>query len=121
MALYNYQRAQLVAHRQIVKYAGGLNNGRLDRAGVLRNCTVAILQYTTQQRDGSLIQFTDERALVSSVGLTMPPDMEQDVLVVGRFVFGVWQQINRCRIVSPPGKLAPGGLVVFWDLQVRPL
>jgi hypothetical protein len=121
MALYNYPRAQLLSHRQIAKFGGGVNNGRLERAGVTRLCTVAILQYTNQQRDGSLIQFTDERALVSSVGLTVPPDMEQDVLVVGMFVSGVWQQVNRCKIVAPPGKLAPGGLVVFWDLQVRPL
>jgi hypothetical protein len=121
MSTYNYARAQLMAHRQIAKYGGGVDTGRLDRAGVLRPCTVAILQYTTQQRDGSMIQFTDERALVSVMGLSIPPDQEQDVLVLGKYVNGVWQQINRCKIVAPPGRLAPApGIVVFWDLQVRP-
>jgi hypothetical protein len=36
-------------------------------------------------------------------------------------VAGVWEQVSRCRIVAPPGRLAPApGVVVFWDLQVRP-
>lgn len=119
MSLFDYSRAQRVSHRQIAKFGGGENNARLDRSGVLRMCTVVLVEYKPQERDGNLIQFTDRRALVSPIGLTIDPDNELDVLVTGKFVAGVWQQLERLRIVVPPGKLAPAGTVIYWELQVR--
>lgn len=120
MSIYDYTRAQRVAHRQIVKFAGGFeNNGRLDRGGVLRNCTVAIIDYRPQERDGNLIQWTDRRGLLSPVGLTTDPDSDRDFLIFGKYIAGVWTQLEKLRIAAPPGKLAPAGTVVFWDLQLR--
>jgi hypothetical protein len=117
---YDYVRAQRVALKQIAKFGGGMNNARLDRGGVQRTCTAAILQFTNSERVGSLVQFGDLKALVSGFGVTVPPSFEDnDVLLFGTFVAGVWQLRDRLRLVAPATELAPSGVVIHWELQVR--
>jgi hypothetical protein len=60
---------------------------------------------------------TDRRALVSAVGLTVEPDSEQDKLVTLNPVTGA--ENETLRIIAPIGKLAPTGIVIYWELQIR--
>ena len=114
--MINYQRQRNVAHDMIRKYGAP---AILRRSGGLgdRGCWVFISDYSPSEKRGQLINETDRRALVSPVGLTDAPDSEQDRLVTLDPATGAEAEI--LRIVSPIGKLAPGGIVVYWELQIR--
>jgi hypothetical protein len=55
--------------------------------------------------------------LISTIGLTVPPDSEQDKLVTLDPATGAEKET--LRIIAPIGKLAPAETVIYWDLQVR--
>lgn len=112
---YNYARVQNRADQLIRKYG---------RAAVLRRTSgdrpvrAVLIDYTTRERAGDLIQASDQKALVSAKGLTVPPDNEEDVLVIGAGPTFV-APFEELKIVAPPSKLDPAGTVVYWELQVR--
>jgi len=107
----NYTRMQKIVDRQIKNFGGGADNATLKRGSVSRSCSIVILQFTNQERVGNLLQWTDQRVLVSAKDLTTPPDNELDTLVH----LGV-----EYRIVQPPTALAPDGeTVLYWELVVR--
>lgn len=104
---FDVSRAQRTAHRQIARFGGGEGLARLRRGGVDRACTAALLEFSPRERD--LILEGARRALVSVIGLAVPPDHEQDLLVVGGEVL---------RIVLPARGPRPSGDPIFHDLTV---
>jgi hypothetical protein len=109
--MFNIARAQQVSHRQIVRFGRTPANpnalGKLRRGASDRNCTVAILEYKPHEK--GLVLEGAMRALVSTVGLTVEPHHENDLLVAAG---KVW------RIVAPVGGPRPGGVAIFHDCQV---
>lgn len=106
----DYARAQVTADMQIAAFGGPavLRRGLVDRP-----CTAAILQFSTAERQGSLIQWDDKRILVSGLSLEgqSPPDNELDQLVFKGVAY---------KIVAPPSNLAPDGeTVLYWELVCR--
>jgi len=69
---------------------------------------VAVVDYTSEDRDGTNIQANDLRALVSVEGLSITPDNGDSLTVAGK-TFSV------VRVVP----LAPDGVARFYDVQVR--
>jgi hypothetical protein len=117
MAGYNYARTQLTANRLITKYG---RNAVLRRASGDRKIKCVMIDYSTREKisSGGLITFADQKALISALAMTEPPDMELDVIVLGknvRFIapFETW------RLMAPPSKLDPAGTVIYWEAQVR--
>jgi hypothetical protein len=80
-------------------------------------CVAFISDYSPHERMGKVINQTDRKALVSPVGLTIVPDSEQDRLVTLDPVTGL--ELETLRIIAPIGKMAPAGVVVYWELQLR--
>ena len=107
----NYLRFQSLADRLIKNFGGGGDNALLRRGSTDRKCSVVILEFRNEERDGSLIQFGDKNVYVSAQGLKIPPDNELDTIVLG----GVEH-----KIAMPPTPLAPDGeTVVFWQIVAR--
>lgn len=117
MVVFDYAHTRAVAERLI---------GRFGQAGLIRRtvsdddpfnpsqtttdypCTLAVLDYSKRDVDGTLIRQTDQVVYLSTAGLTISP-APTDKLVVGGTVMTI---VN----VKP---LSPAGLVVFYELQVR--
>jgi hypothetical protein len=113
MAGYDYKRVRETANRMITKYGRA---ARLERGGVQRPVTVAMINYDTQNRD--LESTLEQDAIMSAKNLTQDPDAEQDVLVLGateKFI----APFSRWKITKPPKKLDPAGTVVYWELKVQ--
>jgi hypothetical protein len=101
---FDHVGAQAAASDMITRFgsAAVLRRGATDR-----DCIAAILDYNPRGRD--LVLEGARRALVAAAGLTIPPNHELDVLVVGGSVY---------RIVEPAKGPRPGGTVIFFDLMV---
>lgn len=82
-----------------------------------RVCWACIVQYTTSEKQGRMINPTDRRALVSAVGLDPPPSSEVDSLVTLDPETGAEKET--LRIIAPIDRVAPAQSVLYWDLQVR--
>lgn len=110
----DYARERNLADGLIRKY-GAL--AILRRTTGDRQCWAFISEYSPHERMGKLINQTDRKALVSPIGLTIDPDSEQDKLVTLDPATGAEKET--LRIIAPLGKLAPGEIVIYWELQVR--
>ena len=115
---FNYSAQRLRADRMITRY--GAVTGTLRRDAGDRACTVVEIYYTPFARRRT-VNPTDRQILVSALTpsgaiLDPPPDQQQDKLVMADPVTGSNREL---RITEPVGRLAPAGLVVFWDLTVR--
>lgn len=71
-------------------------------------CQLAVMQYTDDKIDGTLIMRGDKLVYLSTAGLTIEPSTA-DILVIGGKVHAI---VN----IKP---LSPAGLVVFWEVQAR--
>jgi hypothetical protein len=71
-------------------------------------CVFVELEYAHDEIDGTLVQATDRKLLVSTAGLTAAPTPECQ-LVIGPLPLEIVS-------VKP---LAPGGLVLLWEVQAR--
>lgn len=103
MAAYDHARAQRVAGNQIERFG---SPGKLRRAGVDRDCKVAILEYGPRESQLRLEGY--ERALIAAP-LAVPPDHEADLLVANGNVY---------RIVLPIRGPRPGGHAIYYEAQV---
>jgi hypothetical protein len=70
--------------------------------------TGAVFDFPAAVIDGTLIQQGDKKVLVSALGLSVEPDVD-DSLTIG----GTAHQIVQVK------KLSPAGTTVLWTLQVR--
>jgi hypothetical protein len=102
----NFNRSRQVWHNQIVRWGGGVNNGKLVRAGVSRTMTMAMVEYTPRERglfvDGSV------RFWISALNVTAAnmPDHELDL---------VQFRGRQYRIVLPPQGQQPDGTWIAFD------
>jgi hypothetical protein len=110
---FNYSAQRLRADRMIARY--GTTTAILRRGSSDRACTAVEIAFTPRERR-QLVNPTDRRVLISAEGLTTPPDKELDKLLMTNPATGQMQEL---KITEPVGRLAPAGLVVFWDLMVR--
>ena len=106
---YNYLRARSVADRMITKYGAP---AALRRADGDRLCIACELEFEPRETT-RLANPTARLFLVSTRYLEVPPNNEKDRLIT--FVNGV--EAETLKIIAPPGRLAPAGIVVYWELQ----
>lgn len=106
MASFDYSEILEVADELIDEF--GIT-AQLSRGGVLRYCTVVRIDYRPQDRDGDMIKQTDRRYLVAAGGLALPPDSEEDRLVV-------LGEDLRIVTVTP---LMPANVPIFYEVQTR--
>jgi hypothetical protein len=112
---FNYLRVQAKVDRMIRKFG---RTGVLRRDSGDRTIQLVLVNYTASERANSLIQYNDQKAIVSAKDLVVPPDNELDKLVVGAArTFAA--PFTTYDIIAPPGKLDPAGVVVYYELQVR--
>lgn len=116
----NYFSDQVRADQMIQRWG---QPSFLRRAGSPdRWCWCYIVDYKPIERIGKLFNPTDRRAIVSPFDrqtgdLLLAPDSDKDMLVTPSLtVAGGYDQLH---IIAPVGKIAPGDVVVCWDLQVR--
>jgi len=86
-----------------------------------RECTALEIAYTPSEKR-RLQNLTDRKVLLSARNLDIPPDKELDTLVMlDQTTLDNTEptELEVLKIIAPPGKLSPGGVVVYWELQVR--
>lgn len=71
-------------------------------------CQLAVMQYTDDKIDGTLIMRGDKLVYLSTAGLSVEPSTADKVLIGG--------EEHAIVNVKP---LSPAGLVVFWEVQAR--
>jgi len=88
----------------------------LRRSGGDRDCMAFTDLYTRSHR-GELRNDAEGLALIAADGLSEPPDAEKDHLVLVDPESGT--ETDSLRLLSPIGKFAPGGVVVYYEVQTR--
>ena len=109
---------RLRADRMIARYGmpSSTRYAKLRRSGVDRDCTAAEIEFTPSQRH-RIVDPTARRFLISAEGLDPPPSRaDGDSLVI--FDATTDAEVETLRLIQKPGRLAPAGTVVFWDLTV---
>lgn len=124
--IFDYGRARRTADRLITRFGqvGAIRRSTSSSRGDSTNslspapgsaseptdapCTLVIVDYSQQERAGTLIKQTDRKALIATKGLAIEPTND-DALVVGGDAYQIVS-------VAP---LAPGGTTVLWEAQVR--
>jgi hypothetical protein len=111
-------RMQLVVDREIRRIG---MSAVLRREGAAdRQIWMYFGQWSPAELMGRLIEPLDRVAVVSAVGLTDPPTHTKDRLIT--FVqppsFTPVEDEN-LRILSPPIRIDPAGVVIAWRLRVR--
>jgi len=112
---YNFYRAQGTANRLITKYGAPCV---LRRSTGDRPCIAVELEYSPVETV-KLANPTARLFLVSPVGVTVPPNNELDRLVT--FYPGTATESDTLRIFMPVGRLAPAGIIVYWELHCTQL
>lgn len=109
---FDWAGRRSTATRMITKYG---TNAVLRRADGDRGCIACMINFMPHSSQGSLRNMPDRMFLVSATGLDVPPDAEKDHLV--------WMpdtpDEEKLRLISPIGKFAPAGVVVYYELQAR--
>ena len=71
--------------------------------------TVAVIDWANNQIDGTLIRATDRHVLMSSEGLGVTPQLNDQLIVGGETL----------TLVEPLKQINPGGTVVVYDMNAR--
>lgn len=118
----NFTATQLRWHKHIGSWSNW-NKNVLRRTGSPdRDCTVCVVEFSPRERQGSMVNPEDRKAMLSALSLdntplTPDPDQERDRLIVFN-PDGTEQPAYR--MVAKPGREEPvPGMVLFWTLQVR--
>lgn len=114
MSSERYLRARKVADRQIRKWGA---RATLRRASGDRDCWAMEAQLSTSERQ-ALKNPTHRIFLISAVDLDVAPSFRDDSLVLYAQPEGT-AELPPLRQVAPVAPLAPGGIVVYWELQVE--
>jgi len=112
---FNYTRSQAVADKMITKYGmkAVLRRESMDD----RPCIVVETDFTPMERQGKLINPTDRIFLISAKELLLPPLFQVDTLVTLKppdFV----DDNEILKLSRKPGRLAPAGTVIYWEVFV---
>jgi hypothetical protein len=79
-----------------------------------------ITDYSPQELQGRQYDPLSRRALVSAVGVTIPPQMAVDRLITFNQPLATPPaELDALRILAPPTPYDPAGTVLFWELNVR--
>lgn len=113
---YNYIRSQAVADKMITKY--GMRAVLRRDSLPDRDCIVTETQYTPAERAGKLINPTDRIFLMNARNLALPPLQGTDTLVTFVQPEGIVED-EVLKLTQKPGRLAPAGIVVYWEVVVR--
>ena len=123
---FDYARSVAIANRLIARFGqrGAVRRGPDLSGGDSTNdlplppgdeaeptdhpCTLVVLDYSEEERAGSLIAQTDRKVLIATAGLDIEPTPE-DALLIGT-------DEHQIVAVMP---LAPGPVRVLWQAQVR--
>lgn len=116
---FDYTRSATTAAKLIAKFgqAGSFKRTAAgtgpaydpgDGATTSHACTLVDLEYNDHEIDGTLIRTGDKKVFVSTSGVSITPAVS-DRLVIGDASYEIMS-------IKP---LAPGGTVVFWEIQAR--
>lgn len=117
MAQFDYARPRATADRLIKRYGQTGAIRRTTTSGPAYDpetvttdhpCQLAVMQYTDDKIDGTLIMRGDKLAYLSTAGLSIEPSTADNVVIGG--------EEHAIVNVKP---LSPAGLVVFWEVQAR--
>lgn len=108
----DYLRARAVADRQIRKWGA---RALLRRTSGDRECWAMEAQLSALEKR-TLKNFTSRVFLISAVDLTVAPAKEDSLIT---FETDDTTELPPLRQVAPVSPLAPGGVVVYWELQVE--
>ena len=89
-----------------------------------RQCMVVIQEYSAFERIGKMIDPVDRLALVSpfdpNTGLPLSPEPSSELDRLVTMKPGTTDVVDETlKIVAPPGKLAPGDVICYWELRIR--
>lgn len=110
----NYLRQRAKADQQIRKWGA---RALLRRSAGDRECWALEVQLSTSERR-NLKSPTSRVFLISAIGVDVPPVMREDSLITFVQPEGVVEN-PPLRQVAPVAPLAPGGVVIYWELQVE--
>lgn len=95
----------------------------LRRGNVDRPCVAFVTNYSPQERSGSMIDPTYRKALLSPLApdgsVLEAPSREKDVLVTFIPDTDPAEEYEVLKIMAPPDKISPTGIVLYWKLSVR--
>jgi hypothetical protein len=111
---YDWASRRATATRMITKYGC---RAILRRDSGDRDCTACMVDFLPRSHQGELRNTPDRTFLVVAEGLTVPPDAEKDRLVWLDPDTGA--EVENLRLIAPIGKIAPAGVVLYWELQAR--
>lgn len=107
----DYRRQRAVADGQIRRWG---QQTKLKRGDATRDCWALEVQLSATERR-ALKNPTNRVFLISAVGLDVPPSEKQDALL--------WTEEDGTQRVfrqdAPVSPLQPGGLVIYYEIQVQ--
>lgn len=93
------------------------------KTNVDRPCIAFVTNYSPQERAGTMIDPTYRKALVSPLApdgsVLDAPSRESDTLVTFIPDTDPPQEYEKLKIMAPPDKISPTGIVLYWKLSVR--
>lgn len=111
---YDWASRRATATRMINKYGC---RAILRRADGDRDCIACEVMSSPGSHEGQLRNAPERVYLVVAEGLTVAPDAEKDHLVWLDPDTGA--ELENLRLIAPIGKLAPAGIVLYWEIQAR--
>jgi len=117
MGTFDYARTRATAERLIAKFGQTGAILRTTTGGPAYDpetvttdhaCQLAVMEYTDDKIDGTLIMRGDTLLYLSTAGLSIEPSTADKVVIGG--------EEHAIVNVKP---LSPAGLVVFWEVQAR--
>ena len=110
---YDWSARRATATMMITKYG---TRAILRRDEGDRDCIACEIQRSTRSQQGQLRNYPERTFLVVADGLSPAPDAEKDHFIW----FDPDGNEEALRLVAPIDRLAPGGVVLYWELQTRP-
>jgi hypothetical protein len=111
---YDWGSRRATATRMIKKFGC---RAILRRADGDRDCVACEISAFPRSHQGELRNAPERSYLVVADGLDVPPDAEKDHLVWLDPDTG--DELENMRLIAPIGKLAPAGVVLYFELQTR--
>jgi len=117
MEAFDYSKARVTAERLIAKFGQKASLRRIVNSGPDYDpvqtsedfmCSLVDLDHSQAHIGDTLIQRGDRMVYLSTEGLSIAPTLSDKVLIGG---------VEHAIVDIQP--LSPGGMVVFWQLQVR--
>src|SRR5262252_5757038 len=110
---HNYFASQARADRLIRKFGRRVT---LNAGATITEAFGVEVEFTPQERR-TLVNPVSRLFLLTPVGLGVVPDQHKHILVTYRVpATDPATMEERLKIDAPPGRFAPGGIVIYWEL-----